>query len=348
MQIGTKTLPLPLIQGGMGIGVSLGNLAGHVARAGAMGVISTANPGYREHDFWTNPREANRRALAHEVKKAKELARGAGLVAINAMVATADYVAAVQTAIAAGVDAIISGAGLPLDLPALAEGKNVLLAPIVSGGRAASAICRMWQKRYCRLPDFVVLEGAEAGGHLGFTRQELETRAAKPLSALLAEVREALAPFGGIPVFVAGSVASGADMRRYTDEGAAGAQIATPFITTEECDASQAYKEVFLRTEPQDICLVDSPVGMPGRALRTPLLARLSREGRIAPRRCINCLTPCKPAETRYCITHALIEAVRGNVEEGLFFCGSGAGKARAIVPVKTLIDEWMKAWRNA
>lgn len=340
MEIGTKTLAIPLIQGGMGVGVSLGNLAGHVAKEGAMGVLSTANPGYRESDFWQNSKEANDRALYAEIKKARTLSKGNGLLAVNVMVAGRDYARLVKTALEAGIDAIISGAGLPLELPKLAEGASVLLAPIVSGGRAASTICRAWKKRHDRLPDFVVLEGAEAGGHLGFDQTELIEGKTKPLSQLLQEVLEALTPFGKIPVFVAGGVFSKDEIARYQSEGAAGAQIATPFIATEECDASEEYKRILIEAKEEDICIVKSPVGMPGRALYTPLIKKLEQQERIPPKGCTNCLIPCATETTPYCITRALIEAVQGNYEDGLFFCGANAGKINKMTTVSALIQE--------
>ena len=168
MKLGNRELALPLIQGGMGVGVSMGGLAGAVAAEGAMGTLSTADAGWNEPDFAAHPQQANLRALRREVQRAKRLAAGAGLVAVNAMVATRQYADSVRTALEAGADAIVSGAGLPLELPALAEGFEALLAPIVSGPRAAQLICRTWAKRYGRVPDFVVLEGCQAGGHLGF------------------------------------------------------------------------------------------------------------------------------------------------------------------------------------
>ncbi len=271
-----RTLSLPILQGGMGIGVSLDRLAGAVAAKGGMGTISTAACGFQEPDFYRNTQEANLRALARQVKRAKELARGAGMVAINAMVATTQYADSVRTALKAGVDAVVCGAGLPRDLPAIAAEvpeSDAALAPVVSGGRSASVISRLWDRHFQRIPDFVVLEGPLAGGHLGFTKEEalqaqegsprplsellrevLEALAPfpRPLSELLREVLEALAPFRekyqrDIPVFVAGGVKDGAEMARYMREGAAGAQFATRFIATQECDASQGYKEALLR-----------------------------------------------------------------------------------------------------
>lgn len=354
-----KTLPLPILQGGMGVGVSLGRLAGAVAACGGMGTISTAACGYNEPDYARDPHSANLRSLARQVRRAKELAKGAGLVAVNAMVAASQYADSVRTALRAGADAVVCGAGLPKDLPALAAEvpeSDAALAPIVSSGRAAALICKLWDRHYGRLPDFVVLEGPLAGGHLGFSKEEAQAAQAgrpKPLSALLREVLDALAPFRekygrDIPVFVAGGVKNGAEMRRYMDEGAAGAQFATRFIATEECDASPAYKQALLNARAEDVTIVQSPVGMPGRALRSPLIRRV--EAGLQPKitRCVNCLIPCDPARSPYCISSALIAAVRGDWEHGLFFCGVGAGEVNALSTVKAQIDQIMNEWRLA
>ena len=267
-----KHPPLPILQGGMGVGVSLDRLAGAVAACGGMGTISTAVCGFDEPDFATDPKGANLRALAAQVRRAKEAAHGAGLVAINAMVATTQYAESVRTALRAGVDAVVCGAGLPRDLPAIAAEvpeSDAALAPVVGGGRAAGLICRLWDKHHHRIPDFLVLEGPLAGGHLGFSKEEaLEAQAGHPksLSDLLHEVLEAIAPYRDkygrdIPVFVAGGIADGAEMARYMKEGAAGAQFATRFIATEECDASPAYKQRLLDARDEDIAIVQSPVG---------------------------------------------------------------------------------------
>ena len=271
-----KTLPLPILQGGMGVGISLDGLAGAVAACGGMGTLSTAVCGFAEPDFAQHPFEANLRALDRQVRHAKVLAHGAGLIAVNAMVATTQYADSVRTALRAGADAIVCGAGLPKDLPALASevsDSDAAIAPIVSSGRAAGLLCKLWDRHYGRIPDFLILEGPEAGGHLGFSRQELDQPPA--LSDLLREVLTAIAPFRDkagrdIPVFVAGGVKNGADMARYMKEGAAGAQFATRFIATAECDASEGYKQRLLAAKADDITLVKSPVGMPGRALRSP------------------------------------------------------------------------------
>lgn len=351
MKLGNRELDLPLIQGGMGVGVSMGGLAGAVAAQGAMGTLSTADAGWNEPDFAAHPQQANLRALRREVQRAKRLAAGAGLVAVNAMVATRQYADSVRTALEAGADAIVSGAGLPLELPALAEGFEALLAPIVSGPRAAQLICRTWAKRYGRVPDFVVLEGCQAGGHLGFEEADLLSGRCTPLSRLIPEVLAALRPFEekfgrAIPLFCAGGVATGAEMARCTRLGAAGAQLATRFIATEECDAGQGYKDVLLAARPEDLRIIHSPVGMPGRAVNSPLVQRLAAGMRQPPAHCSGCIKSCRPAETPFCITHALIEAVKGNWEEGLFFSGSRVDLVDRMRTVPDLIDELMKEWR--
>ena len=351
MKLGNRELALPLIQGGMGVGVSMGGLAGAVAAEGAMGTLSTADAGWNEPDFAAHPQQANLRALRREVQRAKRLAAGAGLVAVNAMVATRQYADSVRTALEAGADAIVSGAGLPLELPALAEGFEALLAPIVSSPRAAQLICRTWAKRYGRVPDFVVLEGCQAGGHLGFDEADLLAGRCTPLSRLIPEVLAALRPFEekfgrAIPLFCAGGVATGAEMARCTRLGAAGAQLATRFIATEECDASQGYKDVLIAARPEDLRIIHSPVGMPGRAVNSPLVQRLAAGLRQPPAHCSGCIKSCRPAETPFCITHALIEAVKGNWEEGLFFSGSRVDLADRMRTVPDLIDELMKDWR--
>ena len=242
------------------------------------------------------------------------------------------------------------------DLAAEVPENDAALAPVVSGGRSAALICKLWDRHYGRVPDFVVLEGPLAGGHLGFSPEEAKAAQAgrpKPLSDLLAEVRESLAPFRekygrDIPVFVAGGVKNGAEMRRYMNEGAAGAQFATRFIATEECDAGEGYKRALLAAKPQDITIVQSPVGMPGRALKSPLIQRVETgtQSRIA--RCNRCLAACDCKTAPYCISKALIAAVEGDWENGLFFCGANAGEIGALSTVKEQMDQIMNEWRAA
>ena len=336
----------------MGVGVSLGGLAGAVAASGGMGCISTADTGFREPDFLKKPFDANLRALKKEIRRAKELAHGAGMIAVNAMVATRQYAQAVQAAAEAGADAIISGAGLPLDLPGLVSRSDVALAPIVSSARAARLICRTWARHYHRAPDFIVIEGCRAGGHLGFAEQDLLDGTCQSLDEILPEVLAVVRPYAEeagreIPVFVAGGIYTGGDMAHFTAQGAAGVQMATRFIATYECDASQGYKDVLIAAKEEDIRIIHSPVGMPGRALATPLVKQLEAGLRLPPRHCSACIKTCVPSQILYCITHALIQAVEGNVEEGLFFCGANVGRLDRMMHISELMDEVTREWRK-
>lgn len=352
LRLGSKQLALPVLQGGMGVGVSLGGLAGAVAVCGGMGCISTAQTGFREPDFLQHTAEANLRALKKEIAKAKACAKGAGLVAINAMVATRQYADAVRAAVEAGVDAVICGAGLPLDLPGLVL-PETLIAPVVSSARAAQVICKTWLRRFARLPDFIVLEGSEAGGHLGFEETELQEGRCASLDELLPPLLKALAPFEekagrSIPVFVAGGIDGGTGLSHYRKLGAAGVQIATPFIATHECDASPAYKEALLHAKAEDVRIMHSPVGMPGRALNTPLIQRLASGLRQPPVHCTGCIHGCVPTQTPFCITEALIAAVRGDLEHGLFFCGAHVERLTQLTSVQELMDKIAQDWRNS
>ena len=324
-----RGLELPLIQGGMGVGVSLSGLAGAVAKTGAMGSISTADCGYREEDFLRCPEEANLRALRKEIRRAKELSGGRGLLSVNAMVATRQWADAVKVAVEEGIDAVISGAGLPLNLPELVPEGKAFIAPIISGGRAAKILLKNWSQKYGRTADFVVLEGPLAGGHLGFKASEVEEGKAKSLTALIPEVLSVLQSFEEefgrkIPLFAAGGIWSREDVLRAQEEGAYGVQMATRFIGKGK----------------EDLDIIHSPVGMPGRAVKSPFLEQLGLTGRIPPKHCSRCINSCDPGTVKYCITHALISAVEGNTEEGLFFSGANIDKLQEIVSVKEIVEE--------
>lgn len=354
MIINQKELAVPIIQGGMGVAISLSNLAGHVAKCGAMGVISSVNAGFASEEFQTNPKDANEKAFRQEIRRAKEIAGGKGLVAVNIMVATNFYNEMAQAAVEEGADAIISGAGLPMNLPQYTKGTPTMAAPIVSSGKAAKLICKSWDRKHGVAPDFIVIEGSKAGGHLGFKREELEDGTAETLEQILPQVLQEIKPYEEkyerkIPVFVAGGVFDGADLAHFMNIGASGAQIATRFIATEECDASQGFKDVILKAKDEDAILVKSPVGMPGRAVKSPLLNKLADGQTFPSPHCNGCLSVCPRGDkTPYCISQALIDAVQGKWESGLFFCGANVGKVNKIVKVSELIDEIMNEWRNS
>ena len=344
-QLKNRGLAIPLIQGGMGVGVSLSGLAGAVAKSGAMGCISTADCGYKEEDFRRSPEEANLRALRKEIRGARKLSEGRGLLSINAMVATKQWEDAIKTAVEEEIDAVISGAGLPLSLPELVPEGKTMIAPIVSSGRAAKILLKTWNQKYKRTADFIVLEGPLAGGHLGFKASEVEEGKAKSLEELIPEVLSVLEGFEEeygrkIPLFAAGGIWSKEDIIRMQEAGAYGVQMATRFIGTKECDASDAYKEYLLSKEEMDLSIIHSPVGMPGRAVHSPMLEKLGLLGRIPPKHCSRCIHSCDPGTVKYCITQALISAVEGNIEEGLFFSGANIGKLREIVTVQDIVEE--------
>lgn len=343
LEINHRSLSVPLIQGGMGVGVSLGSLAGHVAQVGAMGVISTAHPGYQEEDFEINHRQANVRALKKEIAKAKAISKGKGLITINAMVALKDYDELIEAALNEKIDAIISGAGLPLRLPELVKDHEVLIAPIVSSGKACQLIMKHWLKKYQRTPDFIVIEGALAGGHLGFKKEELENKTYQSLEEIFKDVEQVVNSFQlNIPIFVAGGIQQRSDVKHFFELGVDGVQVASRFIPTFECDASIQYKEAFLKATKEDIGLVSSPVGMPGRALQNKFVQKTKGE-KIPVKKCYQCLTPCNVKNTPYCISRALIEAVKGNLDEGLIFTGAYGYKQDHLMHVSDVIHELME-----
>ena len=326
--IGDLTAKIPVIQGGMGVGISLSRLAGSVAACGGVGVISTAQIGWREPDFREHPFEANYRAIGKEIQKAREIAEG-GIIGVNIMVATQRYEEYVKTAVKAGVDLIISGAGLPIDLPKYVEGTKTKIAPIVSSLKSLNVICRMWERKYKKAPDLVVIEGPKAGGHLGFSREELDTFTDESYDGVIRSIIEKVKEYGEkfskkIPVVVAGGIYDRADMDHALSLGADGVQMGTRFVTTEECDAAPEYKQAYIRAEKEDICIVQSPVGMPGRAIKNPFMDRVKTE-KCRIEHCYHCIVTCKPAEIPYCITQALVNAAEGLVDYALLFCGSNA-----------------------
>lgn len=344
LQIGELIARVPVIQGGMGVGISLSSLAGAVAAEGGIGIISTAQIGYREPDFDVDPIGANLRAIGLEIRKAREIARG-GILGVNIMVATRKYEEYVKAAVAAGIDLIISGAGLPMELPKIVGNARTKLAPIVSSVKSAKVIMRYWWKKYSRLPDVVVIEGPLAGGHLGFHKEQLEDIEGlhydEEVQSIIAHVNEVAAEHDRqIPVVMAGGIYTREDMEHYMEMGAAGVQMATRFVTTYECDADMAYKQSYLDARKEDIVIVQSPVGMPGRAILNPFMKR-AKEGQIPHGRCHLCVSTCNPAQTPYCITDALINAVTGKVDDALLFCGTNAYRATRLEHVSSIMEEF-------
>lgn len=346
LKIGDLTARIPIIQGGMGVGVSLSRLAGNVAACGGVGIISTAQIGYREEGFESNPIESNLRAIANEIKKARQIAKD-GIVGVNIMVATKRYAEYVKAAVKSGVDLIISGAGLPTMLPELVKDSKTKIAPIVSTIKSASVILKMWERKSGRLPDFVVIEGPRAGGHLGFSLDQLENFTPEvyeeEIKGIIGVVKGYAKKYEThIPVVVAGGIYTRADIDHALKLGADGVQMGTRFVTTFECDASDEYKQTYLNASKEDIAIVKSPVGMPGRAIINDFMEH-PKPGIGINGKCLQCLERCNPATIPYCITRALINAAKGNTEDALLFCGDNAYRADKLEHVKDIMDELTK-----
>ena len=340
LRIGDLVAKIPIIQGGMGVGVSRSKLAGAVAKEGGIGIISTAQIGFDEPDFETNTKEANLRSLEKHIKEAKRISNN-GIIGINIMTVTNFYKENVKKAIESGIDLIISGAGLPKELPKLVEGTKVKIAPIISSARGAGLMIKLWAK-HNHIPDMIVVEGPEAGGHLGFSMEELKEK--KSIFDIAKEVVDKVKEFEEqfhkkIPVVVAGGIFTGKDIAKCLKLGASGVQIASRFVATEECDADIKFKEAYVNAKEEDIQIVKSPVGMPGRAIRNEFIEKVEKEP-IKPEKCLGCIKTCDPNTTPYCITKALINSVTGNLKEGLIFCGSNVSRIDKIVTVKELMNE--------
>ncbi len=347
LTIGNLISKIPIIQGGMGVGISLAGLAAAVANHGGIGTIASIGIFLKELDANTNYLEASKHGIRKEIRKAREMTKG--ILAVNIMVAASNYDDLVDASIDEEIDIIISGAGLPLHLPKLKMEKksDVKLVPIVSSGRCASVIMKVWDKKYNCTPDAIVVEGPKAGGHLGFSYDELDRIDEYPLEKLVTDVIEAVKPFEEkygrkIPVIAAGGIYTGADIAKIMALGAAGVQMGTRFVATHECDADEKFKQKYIDAKEEDIVIIKSPVGMPGRAIRNKFLEQVESGMRIPVKCPYHCIRTCDFENTPYCIALALINAQRGLFDNGFAFCGANAFRINEIVSVKELIDELM------
>ena len=344
IKLGNKESKYPIIQGGMGVGVSLHKLAGNVSKEGGIGVISTADIGYQEGDFKTNPNDANIRAIGKEIKKARDIAGDDKILGVNVMVALKNYANIVKECVKQKIDLIISGAGIPKDLPEYVKGTETKIAPIVSSLRCCKLIVNHWRKKYNYIPDMIVIEGPEAGGHLGYSQEELEGNNRPTLESITSEVVEYIKEVENetqkeIPIICAGGIWDNKDIKKYLNLGASGVQMATRFVTTYECDASNEFKMSYINANEDDIKIIKSPVGMPGRAICNEFIKKVENE-KCKIEKCYGCIKTCNIANTPYCITKALINAVKGNMKEALVFCGSNVGKAKEIISIHELFSE--------
>ena len=342
LTIGNFKCSLPIIQGGMGVGVSLSGLASSVANEGGVGVISCAGLGMLYKDGFDYQQNCIY-GLREEITKARNLSKG--VIGVNIMVALTNYADMVRTSLDNKIDIIFSGAGLPLNLPSyLKPGDKTLLVPIVSSARAAELICNKWISNYDYIPAAIVVEGPEAGGHLGFKVEQIGNMSFS-LEEIVPEVLKVAQKFEAvhnrhIPVIAGGGIYSGEDIFKFMELGASGVQMGTRFVATEECDASDAFKQAYLAAEKEDIRIIKSPVGMPGRAINSAFLEAVEA-GERKPKSCpVNCIKTCDVDKVPYCIIASLTSALKGNFSKGYAFAGSNVWKVKSIVHVKDLIKE--------
>ena len=357
LKIGDLIAKTPIIQGGMGVGISLHRLASAVAAEGGIGVIAGAMIGMREPDVAQDPIGANSRALASEIRKARELTNG--IIGVNIMVALTDFASLVRTSLVERADIIFSGAGLPTELPRILrdlcdekkEEFRTKLVPIVSSARAATIICKKWLSRAGYLPDAFVVEGPKAGGHLGYKPEEIDSPE-HSLDVILPQVVEAMKPFEDehgkrIPVIAAGGVYTGEDIHRYLSMGASGVQMGTRFVATEECDADIRFKQAYVEAKEEDIAIIKSPVGMPGRAIKGRFIEALE-EGKRNFRCLFHCISTCNPEKSPYCIASALLNAMKGNLDRGFAFSGANVFRVNGITTVKDLMGSLQREFDAA
>lgn len=352
LKIDSMVPKIPIVQGGMGVGVSMWRLASAVANNGGIGVISGVEPGFSLPGYNTNKQKANKEALAYNIRKAKQQSP-AGIIGVNIMTALNNFEEMVKIAVKEKTDIIFSGAGLPLKLPELVKDSITKIAPIVSSAKAAAVICKHWDKKFGYLPDAIVVEGPKAGGHLGFSLEQLKNAAQFSLDSIVKEVLPAIKPFEEkymkqVPIIAGGGVFDGRDAAKILSAGASAVQIATRLVATYECDADQAFKDQYINAGRDDVIIIKSPVGLPGRAIRNDFL-RDVEEGIRKPFKCIcNCLKTCDPRQSPYCIADALINAQRGNLLHGFAFAGENVYKVDKMSSVKeilnSILDELIRA----
>ncbi len=343
LKIGGLTIPVPIIQGGMGVGISLSGLAVAVANQGGVGVISAAGLGLIHRNPALDFIEANIEGLKQEIRLAKEKTKG--IIGVNIMVAMSNFAELVKTSVAEKIDIIFSGAGLPLDLPKFLQPDSVTkLVPIVSSSRAAKLICEKWKTVYNYLPDAIVVEGPKAGGHLGFKRNQIDDSHFS-LEEIIPEVVREVKFFEEkynkeISVIAAGGIYNGQDIFNIMQKGARGVQMGTRFVPTEECDASMGFKQAYINAKESDIEIIQSPVGMPGRAVANNFIEKV-KQGLKKPIKCpFQCIKTCDVSSSPYCIITALYNAYKGNMKNGYAFAGANAYLSSKISTVKEIFDE--------
>lgn len=323
--------------------MSIAPLASTIANCRAAGTIASVGLAYGTPENETDYLNASREALRNEIRKARELT--SGVIGVNIMVALTNYQELVQVAVEEKADFIVSGAGLPMRLPEFVKGSSIKLIPIVSSAKAAKIIIKTWSRRYQRFPDAIVVEGPLAGGHLGFKFEEITQKSGDCLESLVTDVLKTVGEYEkesnlSIPVIAAGGIFDGKDIAKFIKLGAKGVQMATRFVTTEECSVADEFKQLYLKAEAEDIVIIESPVGLPGRAIKTVFIEKMM-QGEKQPVHCpYKCLITCDPSSVPYCIAKALCNASIGDLDNAVVFTGSNVPKVKTIVPVKQLIDQ--------
>ncbi len=355
LRIGNLVADIPIIQGGMSVGVSLSGLASAVANEGGIGVIGAAGIGMFEPDFETNFQGANRRALRKEIRKAKEKTNG--IIGVNILMALSDAKELIRVSAEEGANLVFLGAGLPLRLPdevipTKSGNTSTKVVPIVSSARAAKIIFEYWAKNYNCVPDMIVVEGPKAGGHLGFKIDQINDPN-YALEKIFPEVLSVVKIYEerfekDIPVIAAGGIFTGEDIYKYVQLGASGVQMGTRFVATHECDASEEFKKMYIGCKKEDLEIIKSPVGLPGRAIRNQFILDVEK-GIRKPFRCPwKCLKTCDFRKSPYCIARALTNAQKGNLNDGFTFAGANAYKIDKIISVKELIENLVSEYENA
>lgn len=342
LRIGSLEMNPPIIQGGMGVRVSGSGLAAAVANEGCAGVIASVGLGDYENQPASKFVEVNNEALRKEIRTARTNSNG--VIGVNVMVVLSNFEELIKVCVEENVDMIISGSGLPLDLPKFLNGKDIKLIPIVSSARALDVICRKWKQNYNTQPDAVIVEGVMAGGHLGYNMDDIKNGTVAPLEQLVTELVDYTKKMEKpIPVIAAGGIFDGADIVKFLKLGASGVQMATRFVCTNECDVDDDFKQAYIHAKEEDIIVIKSPVGLPGRVIRNDFVNKI-KEGAEIPFKCKHhCLRTCDPKTVPFCIAKVLGDASRGAFLNAFAFAGSNAYRCTEIVPVKTLVNQLKK-----
>jgi len=339
LKIGELEINPPIIQGGMGVRVSMSGLASAVANEGGIGIIASVGLGLYENARASKFVELNNDALRNEIRKARSMTKG--IIGVNVMVVLSNFEELIKVCVDENVDVIISGSGLPLDLPKYLNGKNIKLIPIVSSVRALNIICRKWKQNYDKIPDAVIVEGVMAGGHLGYDFEDIVNNKTASLEELVVDLAAFIKTLDTpIPLIAAGGIFDGNDIVKYLKLGASGVQMATRFVCTDECDVHQDFKQAYLDSKKEDIIIIKSPVGLPGRVIKNEFVEKILQGGTIPFKCAHHCLRTCDPKTIPYCIAKVLANASKGWLDDSFVFAGSNAYRCTEIVPVKTLINQ--------